>query len=63
MSPVRRFGRAIGRTPLLSGLPPEVAVLTAVAFCVALGFGILAPAIPVFARTFGVSAFQAASGR
>jgi len=33
--------------------------LTAVAFCVALGFGILAPAIPIFARSFGVSAFAA----
>ncbi len=51
--------RIIGRTPLLAGLPREVAVLTAVAFCVALGFGILAPAIPVFARTFGVSALEA----
>ena len=61
MSPVRRLGRAIGRTPLLAGLPREVAVLTAVAFCVALGFGILAPAIPVFARTFGVSAFEASA--
>jgi MFS family permease len=47
------------RIPLLRELPPEVAVLTAVAFCVALGFGILAPAIPIFARSFGVSAFAA----
>lgn len=61
MSPVRRISSAVRRTPLLAGLPPEVAVLTAVAFCVALGFGILAPAIPVFARTFHVSAFQASS--
>lgn len=40
-------------------LPPEVAVLTAVAFSVALGFGIVAPAIPLFARQFGVSNFAA----
>ena len=40
-------------------LPPEVAVLTAVAFSVALGFGIVAPAIPLFARAFGVSNFAA----
>ena len=40
-------------------LPPEVAVLTAVAFSVALGFGIVAPAIPLFARNFGVSNFAA----
>jgi len=40
-------------------LPPEVAVLTAVAFSVALGFGIVAPAIPLFAKAFGVSNFAA----
>src|SRR5664280_297306 len=42
------------RNPFRS-LPPEVAVLTAVAFSVALGFGIVAPAIPLFAKDFGVS--------
>ena len=42
-------------------LPGEVAVLTAVAFCVALGFGIVAPIIPVFAQTFDVSALAASS--
>ena len=42
-------------------LPPEVAILTAVAFTVALGFGIVAPAIPAFARLFGVSVAAAAS--
>ncbi len=36
-------------------MPPEVAVLTAVAFAVALGFGVVAPTIPLFAREFGVS--------
>ena len=40
-------------------LPPEVGVLTAVAFSVALGFGIVAPAIPLFAKNFGVSNFAA----
>jgi MFS family permease len=40
-------------------LPPEVAVLTAVAFSVALGFGILAPAIPLFAKAFDVTNFAA----
>jgi MFS family permease len=39
---------------LLRGLPREVGVLTAVAFFVAVGFGVVAPAIPVFARQFGV---------
>jgi MFS family permease len=35
-------------------LPREVYVLAAVAFAVAVGFGIVAPVIPVFAREFGV---------
>jgi len=42
-------------------LPPEVAILAAVSFTVALGFGIVAPAIPAFARQFGVSVAAAAS--
>src|SRR5215471_16498392 len=42
------------------GLPREVPVLTAVAFTVALGFGIVAPDIPAFARHFGVSTAAAA---
>src|ERR1700742_4337436 len=41
-------------------LPREVRILVAVAFFVALGFGIVAPALPVFARDFGVS--RAAAG-
>lgn len=61
MSRVRRLGRAVSRTPLLKGLPPEVAVLTAIAFCVALGFGILLPSLPIFARTFDVSALEASA--
>jgi DHA1 family multidrug resistance protein-like MFS transporter len=44
----------------MRGLPVEVAVLSAVAFFVAAGFGIVAPAIPLFARSFGVS--RAAAG-
>lgn len=61
MSRTKRLGGAIGRTPLLAGLPREVAVLSGVAFCVALGFGILAPALPVFARSFEVTALEASS--
>ncbi|MBM7808898.1 MFS family permease [Geodermatophilus bullaregiensis] len=38
----------------IDGLPREVGVLAVVAFAVALGFGIVAPAIPLFARSFGV---------
>jgi MFS family permease len=43
------------------GLPREVAILTAVSFTVALGYGIVAPDIPGFARHFGVSTAAAAS--
>ena len=42
-------------------LPNEVAAVTLVAFCVALGFGIVAPVVPVFATSFGVSAFWASA--
>ncbi|GAA4204178.1 MFS transporter [Microbispora amethystogenes] len=38
----------------LRELPREVKILTAVAFTVAVGFGIQSPAIPVFAGEFGV---------
>src|SRR3984885_15073453 len=37
-----------------AGLPREAAILSAVSFTVALGYGIAAPAIPAFARQFGV---------
>ena len=43
------------------GLPREVPILTAISFTVALGFGIVAPDIPAFARQFGVSTAAAAS--
>jgi MFS family permease len=42
--------RFLGR----GGMPREVGVLAVIAFVVALGFGIVAPAIPIFARAFGV---------
>lgn len=45
LPPMRRF---------FAGLPREVAVLSAVAVAVAVGFGVVAPAIPVFATDFGV---------
>ncbi len=49
------------RVPLLRELPAEVTAISAIAFCVALGFGIVAPAIPAFAREFGVSALAASA--
>ncbi|SDY30114.1 Predicted arabinose efflux permease, MFS family [Modestobacter sp. DSM 44400] len=42
------------RRPRSSDLPREVGVLAVIAFVVALGFGIVAPAIPLFARSYGV---------
>jgi MFS family permease len=42
-------------------MPREVFILSIVAFCVALGFGIVGPAIPIFANEFGVSAFWASA--
>jgi MFS transporter, DHA1 family, multidrug resistance protein len=55
-----RFVLSLLRGPF-RGLPREVAVLTAISFTVALGYGIVAPAIPEFAHEFGVSAAAAAS--
>jgi MFS family permease len=49
------------RTALLQGLPPEALVVAVIAFCVALGFGIAAPAIPLYASSFGVSALLASA--
>lgn len=45
--------------PLPRELPRDVFAMAGVALCVALGFGIVAPAIPLFARQFGVSATAA----
>jgi MFS family permease len=44
----------------LRGLPSDVRALVGVAFMVALGFGLVAPALPLFARQFGVG--KAAAG-
>jgi MFS family permease len=45
----------------LRGLPAEVRALVVVGFMVALGYGVVAPAIPLFARHFGVSKAAAAA--
>jgi MFS family permease len=55
--PVRR---GAWRSPF-GDLPREVAILTAVSFTVALGYGIVAPDISAFAHQFGVSVAAAAS--
>jgi MFS family permease len=53
-------GREEVRVRPLRGLPAEVRALVGVAFMVALGYGLVAPAIPLFARQFGVG--KAAAG-
>jgi MFS family permease len=52
--PVDRLGTARAWVGARSSLPREVYVLGLVAFCVAVGFGVLVPVLPVFARSFGV---------
>jgi MFS family permease len=51
---VGRLGAARAWVGARSSLPREVYVLGLVAFCVAVGFGVLVPVLPVFARSFGV---------
>jgi len=38
-------------------LPREVWILSAVGFLIAVGFGVMSPVLPIYARTFGVSSF------
>jgi MFS family permease len=52
--PVGRLGAARTWIGARGSLPREVYVLGLVAFCVAVGFGVLVPVLPVFARSFGV---------
>lgn len=47
------------RASLFRDLPREVAILSSISFTVALGYGIVAPVIPAFAKHFGVSAAAA----
>ncbi|HET9303109.1 MAG TPA: MFS transporter, partial [Propionibacteriaceae bacterium] len=49
-----RLRAARARVGARRSLPREVYVLGLVAFCVAVGFGVLVPVLPVFARSFGV---------
>jgi MFS family permease len=54
LGPVGRLRAARVWVGARSSLPREVYVLGLVAFCVAVGFGVLVPVLPVFARSFGV---------
>ena len=38
-------------------LPREVWILSTVGFLIAVGFGVMSPVLPIYARTFGVSSF------
>ena len=44
-----------------TGFPREIWILIGAAFVVAVGFGIVAPALPQFARSFGVGPTAAAA--
>jgi MFS family permease len=52
--PVSRLRATRAWVGARSSLPRQVYVLGLVAFCVAVGFGVLVPVLPVFARSFGV---------
>lgn len=47
--------RLLSFTRFTSRLPREVYILSGVSFFVAVGFGLIVPAIPLFAQTFGVN--------
>lgn len=50
-----RFARAEGRASRSGRLPREVWILSWANIMVALGYGVISPALPSFARSFGVS--------
>ena len=45
-----------------TSLPRDVLVLGLIAFCVAVGFGVLVPVLPVFARSLPASGLPAKNG-
>src|SRR5262245_26725135 len=61
LTPVRPWQPVRRPSNPFAGMPREVHVLAAVSFAVAVGFGIVAPALPVFARDFGVGHTAAAA--
>jgi MFS family permease len=56
--PVRWVYRPGGWLRGEGSLPREVTVLGLIAFCVSVGFGVLIPVLPVFARSFNVDHLQ-----
>lgn len=57
---MQTLGRKLAKR-YFQDFPREVAVLTIVGFFVALGYGMVVPIIPVFAKSFGVSTLAATS--
>lgn len=58
--PIRTSDRAPARTPR-APIPREILVLVAAAFVVAIGFGIVAPVLPNYARSFDVGVTAASA--
>lgn len=57
---MQKTGKKIAKK-YFQDFPREVAVLTTVGFFVALGYGMVVPIIPVFAKSFGVTTLAATS--
>ncbi|MCT1558212.1 MFS transporter [Helcobacillus massiliensis] len=51
---VRPAGRGAGDGPRRERLPQEILVLVGAAFVIAIGFGLVSPVLPAYARTFDV---------
>lgn len=51
---VRPQSRSQSRTPSRTPIPGEIRVLVAAAFVIAIGFGLVAPVLPAYARSFDV---------
>ena len=51
------MGESEQEEPIRSRLPKQVWILSVVGFLIAIGFGVMSPILPIYARTFGVSSF------
>lgn len=61
MRAAERLRSAARGIPVFRGLPRETLVIAVISFFVAIGFGIVAPSIPIFARALGVGVFAASA--
>ena len=61
MPVAERIRGTIRQFPIFRDLPRETLVIAIISGFVALGFGIVAPSIPIFARTMGVGVFAASA--